>query len=212
MLYGEDSTADIKDKEYSPGNTYQLGKIQSSLSDKESTNKALDEYFTKAEEKFSSFYDEYKKNNIIKLNKILSDHGDNLDMLHYELLAPSLNGRAIMSFYANNKKNTDFIDQYFTVHRKSQNQKTIDKANDYKNKVTNFINLLARYDQYKCFNVKNEIVNSSCLVSRDKNFMLLRKEYEEYISYFSDNVIKNSKLVDEIFASIWRVKEVLYEK
>ena len=215
MLYGEDSTTDIKDKEYSPGNTYQLGKIQSSLSDKESTNKALDEYFTKAEEKFSNFYDEYKKTGKTDLKKILEEYDNRLDLFHHEKLVRPILIRNIMSIHTHADAKANYEEYFNSQYKKyysSKKQYTKDFINNYKTNFLGIIELLKKYDQFKCFDRIKKMINNFCLNSKNINFVSLKREYDNYMKYFFNLISEENEQPRYIFRSIWQIKKGIYEE
>lgn len=212
VLYGEESTADIKDENYEIGNTYYLGELKYKDGNENEKRQALEQYFIKASEKFSSFYDEYQKSGRTELEQLLAAYPDKLDLMHYETIAPTAGSSEILRLYSSRSNYQELLDNYYKPYQASQKQNTKNYIKNYKVKVDGFINLLSRYKQFNCLDATNETITNFCLSNKIAGFVSMRKEYYAYLDYFSEMARRKDKQSYIVFGSIWKINEELYGK
>ncbi len=212
VLYGEESTADIKDENYEIGNTYYLGELKYKDGNENEKRQALEQYFIKASEKFSSFYDEYQKSGRTELEQLLAAYPDKLDLMHYETIAPTAGSSEILRLYSSRSNYQEFLDNYYKPYQASQKQNTKNYIKNYRVKVDGFINLLSRYKQFNCLDAANETITNFCLSNKIAGFVSMRKEYYAYLDYFSEMARRKDKQSYAVFGSIWKINEELYGK
>lgn len=212
VLYGEESTADIKDENYEIGNTYYLGELKYKDGNENEKRQALEQYFVKASEKFSNFYDEYQKSGRTELEQLLAAYPDKLDLMHYETIAPTAGSNEILRLYSSRSNYQELLDNYYKPYQASQKQNTKNYIKNYRVKVDGFINLLSRYKQFNCLDAVNETITNFCLSNKIAGFVSMRKEYYAYLDYFSEMARKKDKQSYIVFGSIWKINEELYGK
>lgn len=212
MLYGEESIADIKDENYEIGNTYYLGELKYKDGNENEKRQALEQYFVKASEKFSNFYDEYQKSGHTELEQLLAAYPDKLDLMHYETIAPTAGSSEIFRLYLKHDNYQEILDKHYKPYQTSQNQNTKNYIKNYRVKVDGFINLLSRYKQFNCLDAVNETITNFCLSSKIAGFMSMRKEYYAYLDYFYEMARQKDKQSYIVFGSIWKINEELYGK
>ena len=212
VLYGEESIADIKDENYEIGNNYYLGELKYKDGNENEKRQALDQYFVKASEKFSNFYDEYQKSGRTELEQLLATYPDKLDLMHYETIAPTAGSSEIFRLYLKHDNYQEILDKHYKPYQTSQNQNTKNYIKNYRVKVDGFINLLSRYKQFNCLDAVNETITNFCLSSKIAGFMSMRKEYYAYLDYFSEMARRKDKQSYIVFGSIWKINEELYGK
>lgn len=212
VLYGEESTADIKDENYEIGNTYYLGELKYKDGNENEKRQALEQYFVKASEKFSNFYDEYQKSGRTELEQLLAAYPDKLDLMHYEMIAPTAGSSEIFRLYSSRSNYQEFLDNYYKPYQASQKQNTKNYIKNYRVKVDGFINLLSRYKQFNCLDAVSETITNFCLSNKIAGFVSMRKEYYAYLDYFSEMARQKDKQSYIVFGSIWKINEELYGK
>lgn len=212
VLYGEESAADIKDENYEIGNTYYLGELKYKDGNENEKRQTLEQYFIKASEKFSSFYDEYQKSGRTELEQLLAAYPDKLDLMHYETIAPTAGSSEILRLYSSRSNYQEFLDNYYKPYQASQKQNTKNYIKNYRVKVDGFINLLSRYKQFNCLDAANETITNFCLSNKIAGFVSMRKEYYAYLDYFSEMARRKDKQSYAVFGSIWKINEELYGK
>lgn len=212
VLYGEESAADIKDENYEIGNNYYLGELKYKDGNEDEKRQALEQYFVKASEKFSNFYDEYQKSGRTELEQLLAAYPDKLDLMHYETIAPTAGSSEIFRLYLKHDNYQEILDKHYKPYQTSQNQNTKNYIKNYRVKVDGFINLLSRYKQFNCLDAVNETITNFCLSSKIAGFMSMRKEYYAYLDYFSEMARRKDKQSYIVFGSIWKINEELYGK
>lgn len=212
VLYGEESTADIKDENYEIGNTYYLGELKYKDGNENEKRQALEQYFIKASEKFSNFYDEYQKSGRTELEQLLATYPDKLDLMHYETIAPTAGSSEILRLYSSRSNYQELLDNYYKPYQASQKQNTKNYIKNYRVKVDGFINLLSRYKQFNCLDAVNETITNFCLSNKIAGFVSMRKEYYAYLDYFSEMARQKDKQSYIVFGSIWKINEELYGK
>ena len=212
VLYGEESTADIKDENYEIGNTYYLGELKYKDGNENEKRQALEQYFVKASEKFSNFYDEYQKSGRTELEQLLAAYPDKLDLMHYEMIAPTAGSSEILRLYSSRSNYQELLDNYYKPYQASQKQNTKNYIKNYRVKVDGFINLLSRYKQFNCLDAVNETITNFCLSNKIAGFVSMRKEYYAYLDYFSEMARQKDKQSYIVFGSIWKINEELYGK
>lgn len=212
VLYGEESAADIKDENYEIGNTYYLGELKYKDGSENEKRQVLEQYFVKASEKFSNFYDEYQKSGRTELEQLLAAYPDKLDLMHYETIAPTAGSSEILRLYSSRSNYQELLDNYYKPYQASQKQNTKNYIKNYRVKVDGFINLLSRYKQFNCLDAANKTITNFCLSSKIAGFVSMRKEYYAYLDYFSEMARQKDKQSYIVFGSIWKINEELYGK
>ena len=212
VLYGEESIADIKDENYEIGNNYYLGELKYKDGNENENRQALDQYFVKASEKFSNFYDEYQKSGRTELEQLLAAYSDKLDLMHYETIAPTAGSNEILRLYSSRSNYQELLDNYYKPYQASQKQNTKNYIKNYRVKVDGFINLLSRYKQFNCLDAVNETITNFCLSNKIAGFVSMRKEYYVYLDYFSEMARQKDKQSYAVFGPIWKINEELYGK
>lgn len=212
VLYGEESAADIKDENYEIGNTYYLGELKYKDGNENEKRQVLEQYFVKASEKFSNFYDEYQKSGRTELEQLLAAYPDKLDLMHYETIAPTAGSSEILRLYSSRSNYQELLDNYYKPYQASQKQNTKNYIKNYRVKVDGFINLLSRYKQFNCLDAANKTITNFCLSSKIAGFVSMRKEYYAYLDYFSEMARQKDKQSYIVFGSIWKINEELYGK
>lgn len=212
VLYGEESAADIKDENYEIGNTYYLGELKYKDGNENEKRQTLEQYFIKASEKFSSFYDEYQKSGRTELEQLLAAYPDKLDLMHYETIAPTAGSSEILRLYSSRSNYQELLDNYYKPYQASQKQNTKNYIKNYRVKVDGFINLLSRYKQFNCLDAANKTITNFCLSSKIAGFVSMRKEYYAYLDYFSEMARQKDKQSYIVFGLIWKINEELYGK
>ena len=212
VLYGEESIADIKDENYEIGNNYYLGELKYKDGNEDEKRQALEQYFVKASEKFSNFYDEYQKSGRTELEQLLATYPDKLDLMHYETIAPTAGSSEIFRLYLKHDNYQEILDKHYKPYQTSQNQNTKNYIKNYRVKVDGFINLLSRYKQFNCLDAVSETITNFCLSNKIAGFVSMRKEYYAYLDYFSEMARQKDKQSYIVFGSIWKINEELYGK